>query len=735
MLLTLVVLSALGVRAFGGTDQCDGPLDCNGKNCLDCSCTDHQCQCADGWSGPHCETPFCNSTSGCSGHGTCVMKAKTISCSCDAGWAGPRCQTAVCALVCEHGGEPNAACTTCQGCRGAWGGKLCDAWNASFPASSVQLQLSALKNASQAALQESLKYSPICRQGQECVGWGVDLGSGKATNYPQLTLNFSSSTPSWNGLKYPVGTSVVPSQSPAFAVDEPRVLLTEADHFNYVEGLWSSQQGRIGWYSQSAASMTTIYDDPKDWYPSVTQAAYELYHMTIDPDPTSKSGYAPKMDASALAALQTVGPTYEQDPDGWDTFFENWGTSVVLESHSGGMLEFVSFASTVIPLTILAGKDDAMATMQAQAGIVLTNATGLGGHSGPLDPTFSTYSFPDSYRYTAFGGDPTKAPITERNRSAWFESLKAEQVLTSFKLAPLSVFVEDATLAKALEDATHAYLTQQRTQWSNLTHCPPACNGHGKCSNGSETCTCDWCHHGRQCSQSISCHYYGDPKYGCAPDEEAIDVIGCQFEGMSSCPLATKGKHLGRTCAKQLGPPGPSIPSYPPPGQPGGCPVVPAEYARAVGTRMGYHTDCSVGSRGVTCAKVWCFLSCGAEVHGGGGTGYPPIPDPGGTYNLPNHGCPAGSVCTRVLYDPPLLPHQAFVDEWMCVFNESAPALVAGGGGDGVGGDGGGDGGGGLVGGEGGGGVGGGGVGGGEGGGGVGGGDGRGAGGGGVGGG
>ena len=66
------MLLALSTLGFARTDQCDGPLDCNGKNCFECSCTDHKCQCADGWSGPHCETPFCNATSGCSGHGSCA---------------------------------------------------------------------------------------------------------------------------------------------------------------------------------------------------------------------------------------------------------------------------------------------------------------------------------------------------------------------------------------------------------------------------------------------------------------------------------------------------------------------------------------------------------------------------------------------------------------------------------------------------------------------------------------
>ena len=603
------------------------------------------------------------------------MKAKSISCTCDAGWAGPHCETAVCALVCVHGGTPDAGCTTCEGCRGAWGGKLCDAWNASFPASSVQLQLSALKNASQAALQASLKYNPICRQGQECVGWGVDLGSGKAVNYPQLTLNFTGSTPSWNGLKYPLGTSVVPNQAPGFAIDGPRALPTEADHFNYVEGLWSSQQGRAGWYSQGEASVTAIYDDPTDWYPSVTQAIYELYQMTIDPDPTSKSGYAPRMDASALAALQTVGPTYEQDPIGWDTFFQNWGTSVVLESHSGGMLEFVSYASTVIPLVVLAGKDNAIAQMQAQAGIVLTNATGLGGHSGTLDLFFGKHSFPGNQRYAVFGGDPTKAPITEQNRSAWFESLKAEQVLTSFKLAPLSVFVESATLAKALEDATHAYLAQQRAQWANVTHCPPTCNGHGNCSSSQQACTCEWPNQGRQCS--VTRHYYDDPAYGCAPDEEVIEVVGCDFwpqyyethGAPCTLPAPLHGATLGRACSRtgksHMDPSGHD--TFPLPGNtPGACPTVPSEIAKAPPpgstpiagvNQWTYYSECPPGTEWGPhyCAKESCFLQC----YG------PGVTNPGAS--LPNRGCPEGSICTKYWGDPGPNPYTYMI----CLYNTS----------------------------------------------------------------
>ena len=89
---------------------------------------------------------------------------------------------------------------------------------------------------------------------------------------------------------------------------------------------------------------------------------------------------------------------------------------------------------------------------------------------------------------------------------------------------------------------------------------------------------------------------------------------------------------------------------------------------------MGYRSDCSVGKWGVTCLKNWCLLTCGLEIHGGGGGGYPPWPDPGGVYSLPNHGCPAGSVCTQYW---PQIPQGSYFDEWMCIFNDSTPALGA----------------------------------------------------------
>ena len=501
----LLALSALG---FAPGEACSSALDCNGAECMDCSCTAGTCSCADGWSGPDCKTPFCSDRKSCSGHGECHQTAVSMSCACDTGFSGPHCESAACGLKCTHGGVADTACTVCQGCRGGWGGKLCETWDPAFPPSSVQQQLTSLKTTSQNALLKSLEYNPICRQGQECVGWGVDLGAGAKAKFPLLTLDFSGTTPTWHGMKYPAGTSVIPSQFPDFSLDT-QVFNTLQEFHDFVDGKWSAQQGPIGYYAQNASTTIAQFDDPKDWFPSVTQATYELYHMTIDPDHTSPSGYSPRVDPNALAALQTVGPTYAQDPDGWSAFFENWGTSVVLESHSGGMLQLVTWASTALKGLGLTEEE-----IVAQARLLFTNATGLGHHTGALDPTFLAHYF--GPWWSALGGDASLAPYLQKDLSAWVSSITQKPTLTTFKLAPLSTFVEDAALATALENATGTYIELQRAKWAPLVHCPPAC-GHlpynmtapaGTCNASVvpaiNDCTCPpadyW---GRQCSVFI----------------------------------------------------------------------------------------------------------------------------------------------------------------------------------------------------------------------------------------
>ena len=174
-----------------------------------------------------------------------AVKAKSISCT-RRRLGGPHCETAVCALVCMHGGAPDAGCTTCEGCRGAWGSKLCDAGTRPPRPLGAAATL-ALKSA--ASRQESLKFSPICKQGQEAGGRRPRVGQGG--DLPAAHARLHAARPAGTGSCIRC-TSVVPNQAPGFAIDGPR-----APTESITSTTWRAveQQGRAGWYSQGEASV------------------------------------------------------------------------------------------------------------------------------------------------------------------------------------------------------------------------------------------------------------------------------------------------------------------------------------------------------------------------------------------------------------------------------------------------------------------------------------------------
>ena len=119
---------------------CTKPSDCNSLNCDDCFCHLEVCNCTGtGWSGSNCQIPFCSQTdnSTCSNHGSCTMTPHAVFCECNPGFTGTRCETATCSIHCGHGGTPNAACTQCDNCKGAWKGALDQGTPFSAPVSST----------------------------------------------------------------------------------------------------------------------------------------------------------------------------------------------------------------------------------------------------------------------------------------------------------------------------------------------------------------------------------------------------------------------------------------------------------------------------------------------------------------------------------------------------------------------------------------------------------------------
>ena len=196
-MITLLLLGASLLASAApppsGGGACQGVLECNGRLCNDCTCVNKQCKCGSGYAGPHCNVPFCNNrTDGCNGHGDCVSSLHNITCDCDYGYAGGHCETKTCTLQCQHGGTPYADCSKCDGCKGAWGGKLCDVWNGDVPQKELMAKLDQIANASQKMLDSQRQFNPICRQGHECVGWGVDGATGRPTSFPIVYLSCES---------------------------------------------------------------------------------------------------------------------------------------------------------------------------------------------------------------------------------------------------------------------------------------------------------------------------------------------------------------------------------------------------------------------------------------------------------------------------------------------------------------------------------------------------------------
>ena len=166
---------------------------------------------------------FCTDRPSCSSHGDCDCVNGVCHCQCDLGFSGAHCETAACKVTCHHGGTCNTAGTACDcPASSGWSGANCTTWDPShLPNGTLAKRLQGLKNSSADKLQSNIvKYgSKICKPGQECVGWGVDVTNGKmGSGVAMLDLSYDSSHSSCN-LVFPKGVTVNGFDAPDF--DEP----------------------------------------------------------------------------------------------------------------------------------------------------------------------------------------------------------------------------------------------------------------------------------------------------------------------------------------------------------------------------------------------------------------------------------------------------------------------------------------------------------------------------------
>ena len=273
--------------------SCIGPGDCNDHNCADCSCVNGQCNCVGGWSGPSCTTPFCNNSSECSNHGSCQQTLHNVSCDCDTGFSGPRCSisNSSCSLVCRHGGTPNEDCTSCENCLGAWGGRLCDQYDHSVPVDKLLAAMQANYVAGQQSLNATLPQHPLCIDGQECVGWGVDIFDGRVAEATVLELSVDPADESkkWHGFLAPQQVTFRPFANPQSTFSGGGVFPLPADFQAYVESIVGPGDGLRGIYSSSWMEIFQSYfNSSADNALSVVQAQIGLFEMEITPEADNK---------------------------------------------------------------------------------------------------------------------------------------------------------------------------------------------------------------------------------------------------------------------------------------------------------------------------------------------------------------------------------------------------------------------------------------------------------------
>jgi hypothetical protein len=201
--------------------------------------------------------------------------------------------------------------------------------------------------------------------------------------------------------------------------------------------------------------------------------------MKLPFDPESNE-YNASLDRFAKAAIQSLPPppgVLKQTQQAWWTthsklftrFFQQFGTDAIVSASLGGQVEQYSFFDSGLETTL--GKD----LLVGEAQIDFTRATGIGSHSGTIDPRYKRVS-----KLVCFGGDPTKcnkASLAGSTTTGWEFSLSKNPTLLQHEVIPISELLHsyDPSIKSSLETAAEIYVAAQDQLWdsiySNYTSC------------------------------------------------------------------------------------------------------------------------------------------------------------------------------------------------------------------------------------------------------------------------
>jgi hypothetical protein len=322
-------------------------------------------------------------------------------------------------------------------------------------------------NHSQAQLQAEASTNPLCKQGQECAGWGADAWTGAPALFPIAHLSYTHPKKTYRGMTEPVEAIVTPVANPVFVMDT-EVFPTMATCENFRNTHFAGAippQGTNGIYGDPLQDVfSTYFQHPVDKALSVTSASYAVVDLTLPSDPITHQ-YSFTFDKYFLRALNAFPPSSNSsDPSAWymqyhqffDSFFSKYGHSAVVQASLGGMVEVHSSWTTWLSQEYSGPLD--LATLQQNAQIDWTTATGLGGHTGTPDPVYANNTTIDPI--ACIGGDPSKCSKggLSPDGGAWATSVAVAPRLLRYQLLPISELLDDLDADVKLVRQTHNFV-------------------------------------------------------------------------------------------------------------------------------------------------------------------------------------------------------------------------------------------------------------------------------------
>jgi hypothetical protein len=423
-----------------------------------------------------------------------------------------------------------------------------------------------ISNASQKMLDGQRQFNPICRQGHECVGWGVDGATGRATAFPIVYLSYDPNRTDkiFEGMSEPLEVIANHVVKPVWSgVDGGNAFARVENYVQHVNtqyaGATPVPKGTNGIYSDAFESVfNEHFQKADDRALSVTRVSMSVISMSLPVDPATKTRKY-NIDRHANDFANSLPPRHDTTDQKaqFRYFIEKYGTSFAISATLGGLVEQYSSWKTWLADPSVAGGGLSGEALVRNAQIDFANATGLPGPAVRHDAGYNDATVRVG-PLKCLGGDPTVSCAADFAK--WTATLKSSPVLLDYELAPISDLVEDPDVKAALDEAVKEYIEEKSAEWDAVEKCPVNCGppGAGSCASGQSSCSCAYPGVvGRQCTGCAPVNVRGTFTDLNGRASSGLDtLLGCdgQFQslyygGGGSCTGWTKvGRRTGCKC-------------------------------------------------------------------------------------------------------------------------------------------------------------------------------------------